>query len=73
MPELGVNDVPELELAAASNSLAIEYVGISPASGSDLTYQYRLGDDQEWSARSSAARRIFHAWARAGIASKSGP
>jgi signal transduction histidine kinase len=59
VPELGVNDVPELELAAASNSLAIEYVGISPASGSDLTYQYRLGDDQEWSARSSARSADF--------------
>lgn len=59
VPELGISDVAELELAAANNSLEIDYIGISPAVGSGLTFQYRLGDEQEWSAPSSARSANF--------------
>ena len=59
VPELGTGEVAGLELAAANNSLEIGYVGISPAVGSELTFQYRLGDEQAWSAPTSARSAHF--------------
>lgn len=59
VPELGIAEVAGLELGAERNSLAIDYVGISPSSGADLAYQYRLGSDQPWSAPSGALSAHF--------------
>lgn len=59
VPELGAGEVSGLELAAANNSLEIEYVGISPGAGSEITFQYRLGDEQAWSTPTSARTAHF--------------
>lgn len=59
VPELGTVEVAEFELGPETNSVAIDYVGISPSAGADLAYQYRLGEGQAWSAASGALSAHF--------------
>lgn len=59
VPELGTSEIAKLELGPQSNSLAIDFVGISPTSDSDVSFQYRLGGEHAWSAPSGAPSASF--------------
>lgn len=48
--EVGKSDVRLPDLAASENQIEIDFVSLSFAAGESLTYQYRFGDDESWSA-----------------------
>jgi signal transduction histidine kinase/ligand-binding sensor domain-containing protein len=50
LPETGAASIPQIELAATHNNLAIEYVALSFLGEDNLRYQYQLeGVDSDWS------------------------
>jgi signal transduction histidine kinase/ligand-binding sensor domain-containing protein len=51
LPELGIAEIADLELAHTQNNLQIDFFGVDFKAGETLRYQYMLeGADQDWSA-----------------------